>query len=267
MSGRSMNELIADASVKRAAYPGTVGASALLQFNTSGCYVRVQLAGTNFLSLAEVEVAGLPLINRPPILTAPLSQSLPVGNSPSLQLVASDPEADKLSFAATGLPNSLTVNPNTGLISGTLSTAGSFSPTVTVTDARGASASQTFGWTVTAGAPQIAPISTPVVTVGSQASYTANATGNGALQYRCNFGDGSGTTAYSSSPSVTHVHAASGVYEVIPDGTRRRWIDRRAALSERRDAAGNRCKLGVVVQPLAGNSCGQQQSNLGGQPG
>ncbi|TPW08607.1 MAG: hypothetical protein FD127_4347, partial [Acidimicrobiaceae bacterium] len=71
-----------------------------------------------------------------------------------LQLLASDPEGDALTFSATGLLDGLVIDPNTGLISGTLScdaydlTSGQSLVTVTVTDSQGHFSSQSFVWTV-----------------------------------------------------------------------------------------------------------------------
>ena len=53
-----------------------------------------------------------------------------------------------VSFTATGLPAGLAINPTTGAISGTPTTAGTHSVTVTATDNAGYSASTGFGWTV-----------------------------------------------------------------------------------------------------------------------
>jgi Putative Ig domain len=67
-----------------------------------------------------------------------------------LQLAASDPDGDVLTYAATGLPPSLTVNGTTGLMSGTLSiaSAGTYSVTATASDGT-LSRNKTFTWTVT----------------------------------------------------------------------------------------------------------------------
>jgi hypothetical protein len=68
-----------------------------------------------------------------------------------LQIVATDTDASQvLTYAATGLPTGLSINPATGVISGTpTTTTGSpFTVTVTVTDTSGASGSATFTWTI-----------------------------------------------------------------------------------------------------------------------
>ena len=68
-----------------------------------------------------------------------------------LPLVASDPDGDGLTYGATGLPPGLSVNAQTGVISGMLTAASDGVFTVTVTASDGAqTTSQTFTWTVTA---------------------------------------------------------------------------------------------------------------------
>ena len=56
------------AGVRAFAYPGTVGATVTIPTNTTGRYVRIQLNGTNYLSLAEVKVGG------PVAVTCPAGQ-------------------------------------------------------------------------------------------------------------------------------------------------------------------------------------------------
>ena len=75
-----------------------------------------------------------PPVNTRPDVTNPGNQSNTVGNSGvSLQIVASDPDGDALSYSASGLPASRGINNDTGLISGEITAAaGSFNVTVTV---------------------------------------------------------------------------------------------------------------------------------------
>ncbi len=54
----TLEELIADSSVSHQYLDGVQGATTELTFNTTGQYVRVQLAQTGILSLAEVQVFG-----------------------------------------------------------------------------------------------------------------------------------------------------------------------------------------------------------------
>ncbi|WP_427770702.1 retention module-containing protein [Comamonas thiooxydans] len=73
----------------------------------------------------------------------------------------SDPDtSDKLTYTATGLPPGLSIDPNTGLITGTIDHSASqggnngvYTVTVTATDPSGATTSQNFNWDVTNPAP------------------------------------------------------------------------------------------------------------------
>jgi subtilase family serine protease len=80
----------------------------------------------------------------------PGSKSSAVGASTSLTLTASG-GTSPYTWSATGLPPGLTLAGSTGVISGTTTTAGTYSVTVTAKDASGATGSTTFTWTVTGG--------------------------------------------------------------------------------------------------------------------
>jgi serine protease len=81
-------------------------------------------------------------------VTNPGNQASTVGSPVSLQIKASDSGGAPLTYSATGLPAGLSINGSTGLISGTPTTAGTSSVTVTAKDSTGASGSTSFTWTV-----------------------------------------------------------------------------------------------------------------------
>ncbi|QMU77100.1 family 16 glycosylhydrolase [Streptacidiphilus sp. PB12-B1b] len=86
-------------------------------------------------------------------VTGPGNQTSTAGTAASLQVHASDSASGQtVTYSATGLPAGLSINSSTGLISGTPTTPGSSTVTVTATDRTGASGSASFGWTVTAAA-------------------------------------------------------------------------------------------------------------------
>ncbi|WP_051943420.1 putative Ig domain-containing protein [Streptacidiphilus rugosus] len=80
-------------------------------------------------------------------VTNPGNQTGTVGTAASLQLSGTDSGGLTLTYSATGLPVGLSVS-SSGLISGTPTTAGSSTVTVTASDSTGASGSTSFTWTV-----------------------------------------------------------------------------------------------------------------------
>jgi serine protease len=78
----------------------------------------------------------------------PGSQTSTVGTSVSLQITGSDSASGQtLTYSASGLPAGLSIS-SSGLITGTPTTANTYSTTVTATDTTGASGSTSFTWTV-----------------------------------------------------------------------------------------------------------------------
>ncbi|MFJ1808037.1 MULTISPECIES: M4 family metallopeptidase [unclassified Streptomyces] len=120
-----------------------LNAASALYGSTSAQYAGVgnAFAGINVGSHITVPSTGVTVTN-------PGSQSATVGTAVSLQVSASSTNSGSLTYAATGLPAGLSISGSTGLISGTPTTAGSSSTTVTVTDNTGATGTAAFGWTV-----------------------------------------------------------------------------------------------------------------------
>ncbi|KOX24597.1 hypothetical protein ADK67_18110 [Saccharothrix sp. NRRL B-16348] len=133
-----------------------------------------------------------------PSVTPPGNQTGAVGTAAGLQLKASG-GAPPYSWSATGLPPGLAIASATGLISGTPTTAGTYTVTATATDSAGKSASTTFTWTVTP-------------TGGSCAAPGEKAV-NGGFE--------SGTTGWS---NATHTIAAWTGEGAPRSGTRSSWI-------------------------------------------
>ena len=91
------------------------------------------------------------IVNDPITITNPGDQTNNEGDTVALQIQASDIDSSPLIYTVTGLPDGLAIDPNTGLISGTIapgsSANGPFSPTVTASD--GVASNQlTFNWFV-----------------------------------------------------------------------------------------------------------------------
>jgi Zn-dependent metalloprotease len=120
-----------------------LNAAAALYGSSSTQYAGVgnAFAGINVGSHITVPSTGVTVTN-------PGSQSATVGTAVNLQVSASSTNSGSLTYAATGLPAGLSISSSTGLISGTPTTAGSYSTTVTVTDSTGATGTASFAWTV-----------------------------------------------------------------------------------------------------------------------
>lgn len=85
-------------------------------------------------------------------VTNPGGQASTTGTPASLQIHAISSGGNALTYSATGLPPGLSIG-SSGLISGTPTTAGTYSVNVTANDTTGASDSASFGWTVNPAPP------------------------------------------------------------------------------------------------------------------
>jgi len=110
-------------------------------------------------------------------VTSPGNQTSTVGSSVSLEMKATDSGAATLTYSAAGLPAGLSINGSTGLISGSPTTTGSSSVTVTAKDGTGASGSTSFTWTVnpTTGCTTKQLLGNPGFESGSASPWTATA--------------------------------------------------------------------------------------------
>jgi hypothetical protein len=109
-----------------------------------------------------------------PVITSPLTATGQVGVAFSYQITATN---NPTSFSATGLPAGLSVNTSTGLISGTPTTVGTYSVTISATNA-GGTGSATLVITInpfTATGTVGVPFSYQIPATGTPTSY--NATG------------------------------------------------------------------------------------------
>jgi hypothetical protein len=85
-------------------------------------------------------------------VTNPGNQNGTVGTATSLQIHASDSATGQtLTYSATGLPAGLSINSSSGLISGTPTTAATYSVTAKATDTTGSFGTASFSWTISTG--------------------------------------------------------------------------------------------------------------------
>jgi len=119
---------------------------------------KMVCAGTTTLAAARKAIATnwttalstVTLTGASVAVTNPGSQTGTVGVASSLQLNATDTAAGTTSFASSGLPTGMSINSSTGLISGTPTATGTFSPTITASDSTGVSGTAAFAWTIAA---------------------------------------------------------------------------------------------------------------------
>jgi len=147
----------------------TTGATYARQFNTGGTFpYQDSLYG------ASRGMTGTVIVIAPPVITSPTSAAGTVGAPFAYAAVASG----ATSFSAIGIPPGLTLNSTTGVISGSPTTAGSNSVTITATNSAG-SGTATVSMTIvlsTAGAPLITSSNQAFGTIGGAFMYTITAT-------------------------------------------------------------------------------------------
>src|SRR5205814_2099947 len=109
----------------------------------------------------------------PPVITSATTATGQVGVAFSYQITATN---NPTSYGATGLPAGLTVNTSTGLISGTPTTAGTYTVTISATNA-GGTGSATLTLTINNPLPTTTSISPTCATAGGpQFTLTVNGT-------------------------------------------------------------------------------------------
>jgi hypothetical protein len=128
--------------------PGQPGGAANISFGSFGTFAE-QASWSNDTNNCAISHAIVTHGGTGNTVTVnnPGSQSGTVGTAKSLQMSGSDSGGLALTWSATGLPPGMSIS-STGLISGTPTTAGSYSSTVTAKDSTNASGSATFGWTI-----------------------------------------------------------------------------------------------------------------------
>ncbi len=128
--------------------PGSAGGAANISFGSFGTYAE-QASWSNDTNNCAISHA---ILNHggggnTVTVTNPGSQTGTVGTAVSLQISATDSGGASLTYSASGLPAGLSIS-SSGLITGTPTTANTYSVTVTATDTTGATGSTSFTWTI-----------------------------------------------------------------------------------------------------------------------
>ncbi len=176
MTGRSLASLAADPAVWRYQIVGRAGRETLIRGNAHGRYLRVQIAGTDALALAEVEAYGAVDEGGTPNLDDPRDVISERGQAVTFALSAGDPGGGALRFSAGNLPQGLQIDPRTGLIGGTPSKTGASVITVSARNVAGHAVETTFTWIVTE--PALRAVSLAIPRLASLSSTSADPPGS-----------------------------------------------------------------------------------------
>jgi hypothetical protein len=110
------------------------------------------LTGTTATDAATITISGVntpPPPPSPPVVTNPGSKTNTVGDPVSVPVQATASAGGALSYSATGLPDGLSINSATGVISGAPTKIKSYNPNVVVNEAGGGSSNASFAWDIT----------------------------------------------------------------------------------------------------------------------
>jgi len=152
-----------------------------------------------------------PLRNVAPVISPIESQSNIQGDIASLHVIANDANGDPLVFTAIDLPEGLSINSHTGIISGTPSKIATYKSTIQVQDSLGNKAIRTLTWNIT-GVFNITPVNKPPKPVGKLLTYLVNTNIAKNIQYQWDFGDGSSKSSYSTNNNIRHKYTTAGNY-------------------------------------------------------
>jgi YVTN family beta-propeller protein len=181
-----------------------------------GYYMLFVLDANGVPSIAKMVKVNIASVLNPdltPTITSPGNQSHNTGVAVDVQVAATDPNGDSLTYTATGLPTGLSIDAATGRITGAPTAIGSYNVVVGVSDGVN-SANASLTWSVTAGAPLV--LTTPdvaPVAVGSAVAFSASANNAGTV-FKWNFGDGSPDTPWLPTGQVEHTYSEPGAYYV-----------------------------------------------------
>lgn len=162
--------------------------------NLSVQYTPTDAANYDVASAQQIITVTQPV----PVVNSATTAIATVGVAFNYTITASN---SPTSFAATGLPAGLTVNPATGLISGTPTAAGVSNVALTATNSGGTSAAVSVALTVNAPPAITTPPASQGVSAGSSVTFTVVATGTAPLSYQWKKGD----VAISGATSATYV--------------------------------------------------------------
>ena len=136
----------------------------------------VQAAGAGNIVLNDVSIPTFTYVNHAPTVSLPSSLTTGVGQAVYVAASGFDSDGDALTYSATGIPPGLTLAPSTGVISGTPTTTGTYTVSVTVRDPSALAGSASTTWTIGAGTNTAPSSASASFTAGLNASATVTPT-------------------------------------------------------------------------------------------
>jgi uncharacterized repeat protein (TIGR03806 family) len=207
-----VNGQLVDSLSSNSTAPNYLSASYPLQANGAGEITLTfdsTTSGSAGMVLDDVQLLdGNNSGNIPPIIAPIADQSSLEEQTIALQVLASDDDNDILTYTAQGLPPALSIDSQTGLISGIpdIGSAGTYSVTLTVSDNNGGIAIVTLQWNVTIVGVNSLPVITPISGQHSLESQTI------ALQVLANDADNDALTYSSQSlPPTLFINSQTGL--------------------------------------------------------
>jgi hypothetical protein len=197
-----------------------------LTYSSAGTYnVTVSVNDGVFPLVSQSFTWTVTNVNRPPVIT-PLGNIATLTSAVvSLPVIAVDPDGDPVTYSATGLPAGVSIDPNSGLLSGAPNAANVYNVTITATDGL-APATRSFVWTITS------------VTSG-----------------RVTFMQARSSTVFSNLPAVSVSYAASQTAASL-DVVVVNWSDATVPISSVTDTGGKVYQL--AIGPSTSPSIGSQ---------
>jgi hypothetical protein len=166
---------------------------------------------------ADSETFSFTIANTAPVLAAFGEQASTSGVAVSLSPSASDVNGDTLSWSATDLPSGLSIDPNSGAITGTPDTVAGYTTIISVADGLGGTDSESVTWNVVAGnsAPMVSPIADRVAIIDEAVSFTPTASdANGDTISYAASGLPAGLAINAGTGAITGTPSSLGTYNV-----------------------------------------------------